>query len=612
MMKTPYTIAELHNAYNQGLSARSHIRLLWEGLQSLGVAPQGDPALLYLPDWAEVEAQLQRIEGQPIASLPLYGIPFAIKDNIDVAGWPTTAACPSFKREATSTATVVKQLQAAGAILLAKTNLDQFATGLVGTRSPYGAVPNPFDREFISGGSSSGSASVVSRGLVCFALGTDTAGSGRIPAGFCNLVGTKPTPGLISTEGVLPACKTLDCVSIFTLTVHDAAIVLRIAETDTQTRLHEPSFHNLPAQRRLAFSSPLRVAVPKTPVLTSEDYQQSYAEALQHARSLGWALVPKDLQPLHEIAALLYDGPWVAERFSILKPLLERGADDIDPAVRAVVTKASQFTALDAFESRYALQALSVAAQDILSDVDALFLPTAPQHPTIAQLQEAPVAANAALGIYTNFVNLLGWSALALPACFTPTGLPFGITLVAPAGHDQALLQVGLTWQSSHTLPLGQRLAAQLPFIDTARPLPTPSDTVPIAMVGAHLEGFPLHWQVQQAGARLRARCQTAPHYALYALKNTQPPKPGLRRVDTEGHAIEVEVYDFPVSSIGSFLAQIPFPLGLGNIELFDGTWVKGFICEPIALQSAEDITRFGGWRAFTRSTMTASNAHHA
>ncbi|MFM1879950.1 MAG: hypothetical protein RLZZ344_184 [Pseudomonadota bacterium] len=612
MMTTPFTITELQSAYNQGLSARSHIRQLWEALQSLGVAPKGDPALLYLPDWAQVESQLQQIEDRPIASLPLYGIPFAIKDNIDVSGWPTTAACPSFKREATSTATVVAQLQAAGAILLAKTNLDQFATGLVGTRSPYGAVPNPFQPEFISGGSSSGSASVVARGLVCFALGTDTAGSGRIPAGFCNLVGTKPTPGLVSTEGVLPACKTLDCVSLFTLTVQDAGIVLRSAETAPEARLSEPSFHSPPSHRRLGFSSPMRVAIPDNPVLGTDEYRQAYAEALSKARALGWVLVPKDLQPLHKIAALLYEGPWVAERYSILKPLLARAADDIDPAVRTVVTKATEFSALDAFEARYTLQTLSVAASDILADVDALFLPTAPQHPTIAQLHEAPIAANAALGIYTNFVNLLGWSALALPAGFTNAELPFGITLVAAAGHDQALLQAGLAWQSSLKLPLGYHLCTPPAPQALGGLLPTPPDTIPIAVVGAHLEGFPLHWQVQQAGARLQARCQTAPHYALYALKKTEPPKPGLRRVVAEGHSIAVEVYDFPLSSVGHFLAQIPFPLGLGTIELLDGRWVKGFICEPIALESAEDISHFGGWRAFTRSTIPMVSARHA
>lgn len=606
MLTPAFTIVDLLAAYRQGLSLDAHIRSVWEALMRLGTAPQGDTALLYIATWEQVEAQLRGLHAVQKNNLPLYGIPFAVKDNIDVAGWPTTAACPSFAYQAKETATVVQQLQAAGAILLAKTNLDQFATGLVGTRSPYGPVPNPFDPDYISGGSSSGSASVVSRGLVCFSLGTDTAGSGRVPAGFCNLIGTKPTPGMISTEGVLPACKTLDCVSIFTLTVEDASRVLHVAETYPEQRQKEPSYHPAPLSVRLEMDTSIRVGIPDTPILNTPGYRDAYRASVVRAESLGWTVVPVDMTPLHQIAALLYEGPWVAERYSILKPLLDRAAPDVDPTVAAVVTKANTFSALDVFESRYRLAQLALDAQKILAAVDLLFLPTAPELPTLERLRQEPIAANSILGTYTNFVNLLGWCALALPSGFTADGLPFGVTLVAPGGHDQALMGCGLTWQQASSLPLGCHLQRGNPQSPESLTLPTPQNSLPIAMVGAHLQGMPLHWQVRQAGARLRARGQTAPRYALFALEGTSPAKPGLRRVTQGGKYIEVEVYDFPMASVGTFLAQVPHPLGLGNIELSDGTWVKGFICEPLAFETAKDITSYGGWRAFTRSTISA------
>ncbi|MBM3374525.1 MAG: allophanate hydrolase [Betaproteobacteria bacterium] len=606
-MKNLHTITDLLSVYATGLSVQAHIRERWERLSALGVGPDGDTAIIFIPDWGQVQAQLDRLSGQSAESLPLYGVPFAIKDNIDVDGWPTTAACPSYHYIAQHTATVVAQLQAAGAILLAKTNLDQFATGLVGTRSPYGAVPNPFDPDYISGGSSSGSAALVSRGLVSFALGTDTAGSGRIPAGFCNLVGTKPTPGLVSTQGVLPACKTLDVVSFFTLTVQDAALVLQAAQTTEATRRQEPQFHAAPAAPRLAMPTRLRIGVPMAPILTSDHYQQAYAAALTKAEALGWQVTPIDMAPLHETATLLYDGPWVAERYSVIRPLLEEKRPDLDPSVSAIVSKGAQFSAQQAFEAEYRLRELAVLAAQIFSNIDLLFLPTAPELPSLKRLREEPIAANSALGAYTNFVNLLGWSAIALPASFTAQGLPFGITLVAPGGHDYALLGVGHDWQRAAQCPVGRHL--QDAVVDAPEsvnaPSGPPTETIPIAMVGAHLKGMPLHWQVEKAGARLRSRCETAAHYALYALRQSVPPKPGLKRLAQGGAAISVEVYDFPLGAVGTFLSQIPHPLGLGNIELSDGSWVKGFICEPVALDDALEITHFGGWRSFVASGST-------
>lgn len=604
-MKIHHTISALQSAYSAGLSVREYIHHLWLGLSELGVAPLGDPAIIYIPRWEQIEAQLARIEAQDCAGLPLLGVPFAIKDNIDVGGWPTTAACPSYRYIAEETATVVQQLQAAGAILLAKTNLDQFATGLVGTRSPYGAVPNPFNPDYVSGGSSSGSASLVSRGLVCFSLGTDTAGSGRIPAGFCNLVGTKPTPGLVSTQGVVPACRTLDVVSVFTLTVEDAAKVLDVAAAPEAVRQREPQFHPHQPAPRFAFRSPLRIGIPTTPVLNTEVYRKAYAEALETAKSLGWHITPIDMSPLDEIAALLYEGPWVAERYSVMKPLLDAERIDLDPTVSEVVRKGAAFSAHQAFEAQYRLRELAVSADKLFAEVDLLFLPTAPEHPSLRRLEQEPIAANSVLGTYTNFVNLLGLSALALPAAFTTDGLPFGITMVAAGGHDYALLATGHEWMSAIQCPIGRHLdvaPAQTP--ESQIPWVPSGQSISIAMVGAHLEGMPLHWQVQDAGARLVARCKTAPHYSLYALRQTTPPKPGLRRVESGGSSIAVEVYDFPLSSVGDFLAQIPHPLGIGSLELSDGSWVKGFICEPIGLADAVDITQFGGWRAYTESAL--------
>lgn len=602
-MRSLYTIKSLLEAYSEGLPLYDHIRALWNHLSELGVGPQGDTAIIYLPTWEQVQSQLDYISSQSARALPLFGVPFAVKDNIDVKGWPTTAACPSYQYSPERTATVVAQLQEAGAVLLAKTNLDQFATGLVGTRSPYGAVSNPFHPDYVSGGSSSGSASLVSRGLVCFALGTDTAGSGRIPAGFCNLVGMKPTPGLVSTEGVLPACRTLDVVSFFALTVDDAVRVFQEGVAPEGTRNREPRFHHSRGAPRFAMPKPLRVGIPQMPTFGDDDYRSAYAEALELVDSLGWQTTSIDMAPLNEIASLLYEGPWVAERFSVIRPLLDNSCFDLDPTVGKIASAGRRFSALEAFEAQYRLRELAVNADNVFSSVDVLFLPTAPQLPTIRRLQDDPVFANTLLGEYTNFVNLLGWSALALPASFTPQGLPFGITLVAPGGQDHALLDLGRDWQRAAKCPLGTYLDdPEASATDNRTQWPSPSESISIAMVGAHLEGMPLHWQVQQAGARLRSRCQTAPNYSLFALTQSVPAKPGLCRVVGGGASISVEVYDFPLGAVGSFLAQIPHPLGLGNIELSDGTWVKGFICEPIGFEDALEITEFGGWRPFIES----------
>jgi allophanate hydrolase len=527
--------------------------------------------------------------------LPLWGVPFAVKDNIDVAGLPTTAACPGFAYTPQRNATVVQRLLDAGAIVLGKTNLDQFATGLVGTRSPFGAVPNSFDCDRIAGGSSSGSASVVARGLASFALGTDTAGSGRVPAGFNNLVGVKPTRGQVSTAGVVPACRTLDCVSIFALTCDDGASVLQEAAG------YDPADPFARSAQPAPLARIRRLGVPRSLEFLGDGMQAAaFAAALEQAQHLDLDLVALDFAPFHEVSELLYDGPWVAERYAAIRPFFDTNAGAVEPSVRAIIERGRHWSAADAFAGQYRLAALRAHCEASLRDVDALLVPTAPTIHRIDAVASDPIALNSQLGLYTNFVNLLDLSALALPAGFRSDGLPFGCTLIAPAWCEVPLLQLGARWQRHFDLPLGAT-AHRLPK-DAATRIAT--DTVRLAVVGAHLSGMPLNHQLTERRGALVARTTTAPRYRLYALAETTPPKPGLERIEHgDGSAIAVEVWDLPAASFGSFVEAVPPPLAIGSIELIDGAWVKGFVCEPHALARARDITAFGGWRNFVSST---------
>ena len=514
---------------------------------------------------------------------PLLGVPFAVKDNIDITGQPTTAACPAFGFEAGTSATVVQRLLDAGALWLGKTNLDQFATGLVGTRSPHGRPASVADATRISGGSSSGSAVAVAAGVVPFALGTDTAGSGRVPAAFNGLVGLKPTPGRVSTAGVLPACRSLDCVSVFAHTVDDAARVLAVIEGPDAADPYsafEPGPAVLPA--------PARIGIPAAPELDAAlGYDQAWQTTLQRLREAGHELVPLDFGPLHEVAALLYEGPWVAERHAVVQDLLAAQPEAFDPAVRRVIGRALDFSATDAFRGAYRLRELAAEVATLWQRVDQLLVPSTPTHPTFDEVDADPLGTNARLGTYTNFVNLLGWCALALPAVRTPGGLPFGVTAIAPGGFDVALLQAWRGWGAEATGPM---------------PLPAVQPTLPLAVVGAHLSGLPLNGQLRERGAALIETTTTAPHYRLYALPGTTPPKPGLQRVAEGGHAIALEVWAMPMHQVGSFLALIPPPLGLGSVQLDDGRHVHGFVCEAHALAGAQDISHHGGWRAYLAS----------
>jgi allophanate hydrolase len=600
------TLPDWQHAYRDGASPR---RLL-EDLRARLDRDSPREAWIRRSGPAEIDASVtvleQRAACHPdrataLRAMPLFGVPFAVKDNIDVAGLPTTAACPAFARTPTAHAQAVARLIDAGAVCMGKTNLDQFATGLVGLRSPYGRPSSTFAADRISGGSSSGSAVVVSRGDVPFALGTDTAGSGRVPAGFNNIVGLKPTPGRVSNNGVVPACRSVDCVSVLALTVADAAAVLALIEG--------PDPHDAYSAFRLGPAQPgatLRIGVPVTPIFGGDaGYAPCFEQALAQARTLGHMIVPIDFAPLLAVAKLLYGGPWVAERHTVVQELLARDPDALDATVRAVIEAAHRFSATDTFRAQYMLREAQRDSAALWQQLDLLMVPTAPAHPTHADIDADPLAGNARLGIYTNFVNLLGWCALALPAGFTAAGLPFGVTFIAPAAADAALARFGQRWATSVALPLGatgRQFTA--PSLEApSAPWPASQSTLPIAVVGAHLSGLPLNGQLGERGATLREATQTAPHYRLFALPDTVPPKPGLMRVgsDASGAAIAVEVWDMPLTEVGAFLALIPPPLGLGSLELADGRWVHGFVCEAHALVGARDVTAYGGWRAFVQ-----------
>jgi allophanate hydrolase len=551
------------------------------------------PAAAWAAQIDLLQTRLHSSDDRPalLRRFPLLGVPFAVKDNIDIAGEPTSAACPAFTYTATQHATVVQRLLDAGALWVGKTNLDQFATGLVGTRSPFGRPASVASAAHISGGSSSGSAVAVARGLVAFALGTDTAGSGRIPAACNGLVGCKPTPGRVSTAGVVPACRSLDTVSIFTHSVADAAQVLAVIEgADTADSFS----HFAPGPAHLGQGKTLRVGVPRQPPLDVDcGYPAAWARACERVQALGHTLVEVDFTPLWQVGAMLYEGPWVAERHAACRTIFERDTGQnnaaMDSTVRQVIARALGWSATQVFEAQYQLRDHQTKLQALWQDVDLLLVPSAPTHPRFDQVDAEPLAVNAQLGTYTNFVNLLGWCAMALPAGDTATGLPFGVTAIAPAQHDAALLPWAHAW-------MDEALPQQQPWLRT----PATAPLLHIAVVGAHLSGLPLNGQLRERGATFVESTATASHYRLFALPGTTPPKPGLLRTqDGDGACIALEVWAMPQAAVGSFLALIPPPLGLGSIELADGRHVHGFLCESHALTDARDITRFGGWRAY-------------
>jgi len=534
-------------------------------------------------------------------ALPLYGIPFAVKDNFDVVGLPTTAGCPEFTRVATFTAEAVERLLSAGAILIGKTNMDQFATGLAGTRTPYGICTSVFDADYISGGSSSGSALAVARGLVSFSLGTDTAGSGRVPAAFNQLVGLKPTRGVVSTFGVLPACRTLDCVSVFAETCKDAAKVLDVIRGLDPKNCYSRAVR--PGDDATAWAtSAFNFGVPDDSSLEffgDKLSRTSYAYAIDALTSLGGTVVRFDFSPFRAAADLLYSGPWVAERLVALKDFVATHHEDMDPTVAQIISGGARFSAVDSFVAEYELKAIRQKTDVVYDKVDFLLLPTVPMAYKIDQLLESPVELNSNLGYYTNFVNLLDLAAVAVPAGIREDGLPFGVSLIGKAFSDEGLLRVADRLHRKLAVTLGgsERLLAKTPLMPVQA---APKGCVLMAVVGAHLSGEPLNWQLITRKARLWRTIRTHPDYRLYVLPNSFPPKPGL--VYSPGHGgtgIELEVWAMPEDTVGSFLNGIPAPLCLGTVRLEDGSSVKGFLCEAAGVTGALEITHLGGWRAY-------------
>ena len=560
---------------------------------AIAITP-GPPARDAARAWiTRLETPLQGRSGGVLA-----GLGCAVKDNMDVAGVPTTAGCEAFAYQPQAHASVVQRLLDAGASVLGKTNLDQFACGLNGTRSPYGAVPNAFNGAYVSGGSSSGSAFVVATGQVDFALGTDTAGSGRVPAGLNNIVGLKPSRGLISTRGIVPAAQSVDCVSIFALTVGLAAQVL--AATMAHDSL-DPYSRTL-ALATDAYPAAFRFGVPAQPEFFGDSLSaQAWNDALARLRDLGGIPVAIDFQPLAQVAALLYESALVAERYAAIRSFFDANEAEVMEPVRSIIASGRQYSAADLFDAQTRLRALGQQAAALWQGIDLLVVPTVPTHYTIEQMRADPVALNRNLGVYTNFVNLLDYAALSVPSCLRADGLPFGITLIGACGSDWQLAELGQRYHHATGLAQGA----------TGEPLPPalliagirPQATVHVAVVGAHLSGMALNTQLIERGARLVAAAETAPDYRFFALPGTVPPKPGLLRVAPgSGARIALEIWAMPVQHYGSFVALVAAPLSIGSLVLADGSSVQGFLCEPQAALNAQDISHFGGWRAYVAS----------
>lgn len=594
-MTTP-TLTELLSHYRTG--ALTPTAFLADVMATVRAEDDRNVWVTVLTD-QQIKPYLEWLEDKDPADLPLYGVPFAMKDNIDLAGIPTTAGCPTYAYTPETSAFVVQRLIDAGAVPVGKTNLDQFATGLVGTRSPYGACGNAFDPRYISGGSSSGSAVSVALGQVCFSLGTDTAGSGRVPAALNNVLGVKPSCGLLSASGVVPACRTIDTISIFALTAEDAQRVLNV------TSAFDPSD---PFSRR-DMVPPLghgripgggfRFGLPRTEQLEFFGNGESKAlfyRAVDRLESLGGVPVEVDLEPFLEAARLLYEGPWVAERYAAIRSFYERQPDALVPVTRQIIGGGRNPLAADAFAARYRLQELKRYTEPLWEDIDLVITPSTGTTYTIEEVAADPVQLNSNLGYYMNFMNLMDFSALAVPGGFQSNGLPLGVTMFAPAFYDQDLLAIGDRLHRTLDLPLGAtgRAHAQSSLVEVAH-----EHTVRVAVCGAHMSGLPLNWQLTQRNARYVETIESAQEYRFYALPGGPPERPGMVHVGPGGGSVDMEVWEVPMDRFGSFVASIPSPLGIGKVKLEDGRLVCGFVCEASAIEYATDITHLGSWSQY-------------
>ncbi|MCP5367987.1 MAG: allophanate hydrolase [Hyphomicrobiales bacterium] len=598
----PFDLASLHAAYAGGLDPAAVVDEAFRRVEAAA-----DPGIfLCLVNRAAARAEAAALGPFDPVAKPLWGVPFAVKDNIDAAGLPTTAACPAFAYTPAADAFVVAALRRAGAILIGKTNLDQFATGLVGVRSPYPPPRHPLDPALVPGGSSSGSAVAVARGIVTFALGTDTAGSGRVPAGLNGIVGLKPTLGTVSNTGVVPACRTLDTVSIFALTVEDAYAAFHAAAAADGD---DPYARAFPRPAAPAAAPPrFRVGVPDPatrPFFGDADQEASFAATLDTLAAMGGQVQEIDFTPFFQVAELLYDGIWVAERYTVVEDILARDPGALHPVTRHIIEAAEKFSAADAFRGFYRLQDLRRRAAPLVAGVDLLCVPTVPTFFTLADLDADPMGPNARLGTYTNFVNLMDLCGLAVPVAPRRDGLPGGVTLLAPAGGDGRLAALGAALQRAAGGALGATDWV-LPAAAAARP-GADGGEIALAVVGAHMSGLPLNHQLTDLGGRFLYAARTAPGYRLFSLPGGPPHRPGLLRA-TGGTAIDLEVWALPAPRFGDFMRQVPKPLAIGTLTLEDGEDVKGFLCESWATDGALDITQLGGWRAHLQSLPPAAD----
>ncbi|MGB7974042.1 MAG: allophanate hydrolase [Roseiarcus sp.] len=578
------TIGTLLAAYAAGKPLTATIEETYARIEK-----HDDPALfITIRPKAEALVIAERMQASGPEGKPLHGVPFVVKDNIDVAGLPTTAACPAFAYRPTKSAFVVERLEQAGAIVIGKTNLDQFATGLVGVRSPYGVPRNALRADLIPGGSSSGSATAVGAGLVPFSLGTDTAGSGRVPAALNGIVGLKPSLGALSAFGVVPACRTLDTISIFARDVGDAFAVFQAACAFDEADAYSRAF---PRPAVSAFPSGFRLGVPRADqrqFFDDVNAADAFSRDIQRAESLGARIVEFDFEPFAEVARALYEGPWVAERYAAIKPLIESNPEALHPVTRSIVEGARKFDAVAAFEAFYRLADQKRKTSRVWSEFDAMLVPTAPRLYTVSEVEADPIRLNSRLGTYTNFVNLLDLCAIAVPSGFRGDGLPSSVTLIAPAGADGLIAGVAPAIHGRSASPSTQAGSRAT------------DDRIEIAVVGAHLSGLPLNRELVELGAAFSREVETTPDYRLFALPGSSPPKPGLLRIgENAGAAVKAEVWTLDAGAFGAFVARIPAPLGIGTIRFKDGGSVKGFLVEAEAVKGAEDISHFGGWRAY-------------
>lgn len=592
MTEIRMTIPDIHAAYAGGVSPRDVVKQVFARIDAVG-----DPHI-FLARASEEDAMAEAAAlGAFDATKPLWGIPFVVKDNIDVAGYETTAACPAYAYTPKKDAFVVAQLRAAGAIFIGKTNLDQFATGLVGVRTPYGAPLNAIDPDIVPGGSSGGSGVAVAHGIVPLALGTDTAGSGRVPAALNNIVGLKPTLGALSASGVVPACRSIETISIFALTVSDAYAAYQLCcAFDPADAFARPI-------KAAALSAPRVSPVIGIPSAASIDFMgdavqaASFYAAVDVLKSGGAQITEIDFSPLYAVAHMLYEGAWVAERYTVIEDLLKRDPEAIFPVTRQIIQKAESLSAADAFRGIYRLKELARAAEPSLAGVDMLCVPTIPKFHTVAELAADPVTPNSNFGTYTNFVNLLDMCGIAVPVPARSDGRPGSVTLLAAGGKDAEIAVIARQLEAAGQRNLGATEWAFSPPPGLPKPAP---DCLTLAVCGAHMAGLPLNPQLTDKGAFFVRKAQTTDAYRFYALAGGPPSRPGLvRGAPGSGGKIAVELWDLPFAQVGRFLGGIPAPLGLGTIALDDGTSVQGFLCEAVAVGDAKDITALGDWRAY-------------